>query len=114
MCHLFLVFRAGEIPPLLQGLAEVDLIESDLDLADLVVLRETVKIIHRKHQRLRGDFRKRNLEYNNRYFSWAYKTDKIIHCKPNVLDASTANRTLNSNMVIFLGHRKCYRHVGII
>lgn len=47
-----LAFDALQLAPLLDRLGQIDLAQRHLHLADLVVLRETVEIEDRKHERL--------------------------------------------------------------
>lgn len=49
---LFFASRRLNFAPLLNDLAQVDLAESDVNLADLVVARETVEVVDGKYQRL--------------------------------------------------------------
>lgn len=53
-CHksYLLLLSALQIPPLLCYVAEVHLVHGHLDVANGIVLREAVKIVHRHYQRL--------------------------------------------------------------
>lgn len=51
LAHLFLRFRAGQVPPLLNDSSEVDGVQRNKDLADLVVLREAIEVVHSEDQR---------------------------------------------------------------
>jgi len=46
------VIRAGDVAPFLDDSAQVDAIQWDVYLSDLIVLREPVKVVDGKHERL--------------------------------------------------------------
>ena len=57
-------FEAGDLAPFFNGLRQIDHAKWELDLSDLIVLREAIKVVNGKDQRLTHCIRIRDLLTN--------------------------------------------------
>ena len=67
--YLFFWIRAGQISPFLYDSSQVDGVKRYQNLSDLIVLRESIKVVDGKHERLRADLGVRHLA--KRWRKWA-------------------------------------------